>query len=112
MEGTFEEVNIDEQEMVYEEKMDVYKMDVDMDGTPIKLNSERSVVRLNYVYPSTDPFGDPITLSGTIVIPEDIWNGTHRSEASCSSTTTPFSIATRHPHGAMHSWRDCSWATT
>ncbi|MBQ6749891.1 MAG: hypothetical protein IJR02_03860 [Bacteroidaceae bacterium] len=80
MEGTFEEVNIDEQEMVYEEKMDVYKMDVDMDGTPIKLNSERSVVRLNYVYPSTDPFGDPITLSGTIVIPEDIWNGTHRSE--------------------------------
>lgn len=40
----------------------------------------RWVRQLMYYYPSVDPYGDPITLSGCITIPLDIWSGREKSE--------------------------------
>ena len=42
------------------------------DGPPIFTRPGRQV---NFVYPSADPFGNPVTLSGVILIPEDIITG-------------------------------------
>ena len=79
-EGALDMLTIDEDEAVYEQKSDVLLFDMDVDGMPIKLNDKRPVTRLNYFYPSTDPFGEPISLSGTIIIPDEIWNGEKSSE--------------------------------
>ena len=35
---------------------------------------ERNVKQINFYYPSVDPFGERVTLSGVIWIPENIWN--------------------------------------
>ena len=35
---------------------------------------ERNVKQINFYYPSVDPFGERITLSGVMWIPENIWN--------------------------------------
>ncbi len=40
----------------------------------------RPMHRINYVYPSTDPFGNPITLSGIISMPRTIYCGAAKSE--------------------------------
>lgn len=42
--------------------------------------SSRKARQFNFIYPSTDPFGEPITLSGCIVIPNDILDGSKSSE--------------------------------
>ncbi|MBP5425812.1 MAG: hypothetical protein J6Y33_07040 [Prevotella sp.] len=72
--ATFDEMEISEQEMVTEEFDDVLYFDVDADGISIDFNIERPVRKINYVYPSVDPWGEPITLSGTILIPEEVFN--------------------------------------
>ena len=59
---------------------DTLSFNIDVDGTPVDLHTQRSIMKMNYVYPSTDPFGQPITLSGTILIPEEVWQGSARSE--------------------------------
>lgn len=69
----FDEVVIDEQEIIYETMDYVLNFEADVDGTPINLHQERPAIRMNFVYPSTDPDGEPITLSGSILIPQNIW---------------------------------------
>ncbi len=40
----------------------------------------RSFTQFNYVYPSTDPFGESITLSGRILVPSEIMDGSKPSQ--------------------------------
>lgn len=76
----FEELTIGDEAIVTEIFPDTLSFNVDADGTPVKLDADRAIMKVNYVYPSTDPSGQPITLSGTLLIPEDIWTGEHKSE--------------------------------
>ena len=76
----FEELTIGDEAIVTEIFPDTLSFNVDADGTPVKLDADRAIMKVNYVYPSTDPSGQPITLSGTLLIPEDIWTGKHKSE--------------------------------
>lgn len=39
----------------------------------------RDVTRFNFLYPSHDPQGNPITLSGSIIVPQNIMNGRKNS---------------------------------
>lgn len=80
LEADFDELTIDDDPVVTAVFTDTLKFDIDVDGIPVNLNSERPITKVNYVYPSVDPQGQPITLSGTILIPEDIWTGCARSE--------------------------------
>lgn len=59
---------------------DTLRFDIDAGDVSFDLQSERPIIKVNYVYPSQDPWGEPITLSGTMLIPEEIWNGTANSE--------------------------------
>lgn len=45
----------------------------------INLSSRQAKI-INYLYPSVDPDGNPITLSGSITIPENVYNGEARVE--------------------------------
>lgn len=73
-------LDIDDEEAVFEEREDTLYMDIDVDGVPVKVNGSRAIKRLNFVYPSTDPFGNAIALSGTIMVPRNIWDGKDCSE--------------------------------
>ena len=42
--------------------------------------TERDVTQFSFVYPSTDPYGDPVTLSAMLTIPNDILNGEVKSD--------------------------------
>ncbi len=42
--------------------------------------SSRGVHQINFVYPSLDPYGEPITMSGVMWIPDEIWNAEVNSE--------------------------------
>ena len=42
--------------------------------------NDRDVTQFSFVYPSTDPYGDPVTLSGMLTIPNDILNNEVRSD--------------------------------
>ena len=42
--------------------------------------STRAARLINFVYPSVDPYGEPVTLSGAMWIPENIWNAEDDSE--------------------------------
>ena len=42
--------------------------------------STRAVHQINFVYPSTDPYGEPVTMSGAMWIPDNIWNAEDDSE--------------------------------
>lgn len=71
----FDELTVGYEDIIYEEVDDVLSFEADVDGLPVDLNYDRDAKRLNYVYTSTDPFSEPITLSGSILIPTDIMNG-------------------------------------
>lgn len=71
----YTKVEINDEAAVCEQFNDTLAFNIDVDGLPVNLNSERPVNKINYVYPSTDPFGEPITLSGTILIPDEVWEG-------------------------------------
>jgi len=76
----FTELTIGNEATVSEVYADSLSFNIDADGIPVNLHSDRAIMKVNYVYPSVDPFGQPITLSGTILIPEEIWKGEARSE--------------------------------
>jgi hypothetical protein len=76
----FSELAIGNEAAVSEIYSDSLSFNIDADGIPVNLHSDRAIMKVNYVYPSVDPFGQPITLSGTILIPEEIWKGEARSE--------------------------------
>ena len=76
----FMELAIGNEAAVSEVYADSLSFNIDADGIPVNLHSDRAIMKVNYVYPSVDPFGQPITLSGTILIPEEIWKGEARSE--------------------------------
>ena len=40
----------------------------------------RDVHQINFVYPTLDPYGEPITMSGVMWIPDEIWNAELNSE--------------------------------
>ena len=76
----FDMLNIDDEAMVTDVRPDTLHFDIDADGTTVNLNCTRPIVKINYVYPSTDPYGQPITMSGTMLIPEEIWDGRTSSQ--------------------------------
>lgn len=76
----FSELAIGNEAAVSKVYADTLSFNIDADGIPVNLHSDRAIMKVNYVYPSVDPFGQPITLSGTILIPEEIWKGEARSE--------------------------------
>ena len=76
----FDELTISEEAVVSEIYPDTLSFNIDADGTPVSLPTNRAIMKVNYVYPSTDPSGEPITLSGTMLIPEEIWTGQCCSE--------------------------------
>lgn len=76
----FTELAIGNEAAVSKVYADSLSFNIDADGIPVNLHSDRAIMKVNYVYPSVDPFGQPITLSGTILIPEEIWKGEARSE--------------------------------
>lgn len=78
--GKFEMIEIGDDAAISDIYPDNLSFNIDADGIPVNLNSERSIVKVNYVYPSTDPFGQSITLSGTMLIPSEIWSGETPSE--------------------------------
>lgn len=75
LDADFDALTIGDEATVTDIYPDVLSFNIDADGIPVNLESERNIMKMNYVYPSTDPFGEPITLSGTILIPENIWEG-------------------------------------
>ena len=42
--------------------------------------STRPAHQINFVYPTVDPWGEPITMSGCMFIPDEIWNAEVNSE--------------------------------
>ncbi|MBR1596735.1 MAG: hypothetical protein IJ665_08625 [Phocaeicola sp.] len=80
MEADFAELTISEETTVTAVYTDTLRFKIDADGIPVDLHSERPITKVNYVYPSVDPQGQPIMLSGTILIPENIWKKDVRSE--------------------------------
>ncbi len=74
LDAEFEEMSIGYENIIYEELDDVLSFEADVDGLPVDLHFDRDGKRLNYVYTSTDPYGNPITLSGCIIIPIEVWN--------------------------------------
>lgn len=71
----FDEVEIGDEAAVTTVYPDTLRFTIQADTTLIDLEIERPIMKMNYVYPSLDPDGQPITLSGTILIPEEIWTG-------------------------------------
>lgn len=80
LDAEFEEMSIGYESMIYEELDDVLSFEADVDGLPVDLHFDREGKRLNYVYTSTDPYGNPVTLSGCIIIPIEIWNKENKCE--------------------------------
>ena len=76
----FDELTISEEAVVSEIYPDTLSFNIDADGTPVSIPTNRAIMKVNYVYPSTDPSGESITLSGTMLIPEEIWTGQCCSE--------------------------------
>lgn len=71
----YSEVDINDEETVYE------TMDLPMIFGYGGVNfAQRDMQQINFVYPSKDPNGDDITLSGRIVIPKNIVDGEANSE--------------------------------
>jgi hypothetical protein len=72
----FETIDINDEPTIAEVYPDTLSFNIDADGIPVDLHSERPIMKMNYVYPSVDPWGQPITLSGTILFPEELWKKT------------------------------------
>ena len=80
LEADFESIDIGYDNVVTETYPDQLSFNIDADGIPVDLHSDRDITKMNYVYTSTDPWGEPISLSGTILIPQNIWDGTDKCE--------------------------------
>lgn len=57
---------------IKERNLDFSLSIIGLDGPPLY---SRPIRQVNIVYPSTDPFGNPVTMSGTILIPDNISEG-------------------------------------
>ena len=57
---------------IKERNLDFSLSIIGLDGPPLY---SRPIRQVNIVYPSTDPFGNPVTLSGTMLIPDNISEG-------------------------------------
>ena len=82
-------VQINDDPVIYEEKDMTWKFSYDkvavselnLDITLTDYDAFKRDVRvLRYLYPSVDPSGDPVTLSGIIVIPKNILDGDAQSD--------------------------------
>lgn len=75
MEASFDELTIGDDETVMEtiDRTSVFIYDSQQLFT-------RETQQINFVYPSTDPDGNAITLSGSILMPQNIFNGEAKSE--------------------------------
>ena len=80
LDATFEELEIGNRPVVTDIYPDTLSFNINADGVPVDIHCVRPIIKMNYVYPSTDPWGEPVTLSGTILFPEEVWNGTVKSE--------------------------------
>lgn len=80
LKGTFEVIEVDDKTAVCTQYNDTLNFQIDADGIPVDLHSDRPITKINYVYPSKDPFGEPVTLSGTILIPDEVWAGQKKCE--------------------------------
>ena len=80
MNADLDMIEISDEAVVTDIYPDTLSFNINVDGLPVNLHTNRPIMKMNYVYPSVDPWGDPITLSGTILIPEEIWSGTACSE--------------------------------
>ena len=76
----FEEIVIDDEETICTQVADTVRFKLDVGDVHFDLGTERALTKLNYVYPSQDPWGEPVTLSGTILIPDEIMFGEVASE--------------------------------
>lgn len=73
--GQVDQIEIDDEE----EELEMISRKLDFGYKNLVL-SDRCVKVINFVYPSVDPFGKSITLSGSIIIPENIYKGFCKSE--------------------------------
>ena len=69
----FDTVDVNDEPTIVSVYPDTLAFNIDADGIPVDLHTERPIMKMNYVYPSVDPWGEPITLSGTILFPEELW---------------------------------------
>lgn len=67
----FESVIVDDSEVI----TDVTPLEIECPYIGQLPTFSRHVTRYNFLYPSHDPHGDPITLSGSIIIPQNILEG-------------------------------------
>lgn len=82
LDAVYEELTIGDEPTVCAIFPDTLSFTIDVDGLPVKIPSVRPIMKVNYVYPTTDPYGAPITMSGTILLPEEIWEGSVKSEGT------------------------------
>ena len=69
--------------------------------------STRAAHQINFVYPSIDPYGEPVTLSGAIWIPDNIWNAEDDSEGIVlfnHFTTTSPNLLPSNGAAYLESW--------
>lgn len=80
LDAKFDELEIGSEPIIYEQYPDKLSFNIDADGIPVDLHQTRSIMKLNYVYPSVDPYGASISLSGTMLIPMNLWEGKDKCE--------------------------------
>ncbi len=83
IEGTdalFEELTIDDKPVIYDSFYDKMTFSLKDYGLPTDSTLERETWKINFLYPTVDPYGDPITMSGTINIPMEIMRNEVESE--------------------------------
>jgi len=80
VDGSFEWLTVNDEPVVYESFVDTAQFDPNNYGLSSSYVFKRPIQKVNFLYPTVDPDGAPITMSSTILIPEDIWNGEVKSE--------------------------------
>lgn len=83
----YDEVEIDDETEVYSVKDTLF---VNPFGSE---QGERLMTKIDYLYPSVDPQGKPVTLSACMLVPTNIWNGEVASDGI---------ILANHFTGTMH----------
>ena len=68
-------LSVSDKEIVYEREEHTLAFSLDLTSWDPEPLSERDAVIYKILYPSQDPYGNTITLSGTITIPKDIYDG-------------------------------------
>ncbi len=82
IEGTdalFDKVTIDDQPAIYKSFYDKMTFNLNELGLPVDITMERDTWKMNFLYPTVDPIGNPITMSAAISIPVEIM----RNETKC-----------------------------